>query len=118
MIINGLENLKEIFEEIFLSKDYPCKDCIIISVGCDEICNKVEMDSGILADHFNKRMSLCPDCGGKVSQSEDGKDHGDDCYRQCENCKHFFVFGFLVINIHEPCLIQTKRICSVERWGH
>ena len=56
MIINGLKNLKELFQDIFLSthKEFPCKDCIILPLGCSAICDRVEMDEKELTVHFNK----------------------------------------------------------------
>lgn len=118
MINDGLKKAKELFGEIFFPLVFPCKDCIVLPVGCRKICDKVEMNEKKLVDHFNKRQSLCPDCGGEVVQSEGGKSHNDHRYRQCESCKHFFTFGFIVIDIREPVVVQTNVLYSVDRWGH
>jgi len=58
-------------------------------MGCSQLCNKVINDEGLLLG-IVVLTGCCPDCGGELDLSEDGKFHGDSTYQQCEVCKHFF----------------------------
>ena len=43
---------------------FPCADCIVLPVGCSELCNKVETDNRKLSEIMLKK-GRCPACGGK-----------------------------------------------------
>lgn len=73
----------------FSSKNdiYPCTDCIVLPVGCIEICDKVETDDRKLSEIMIKK-GCCPDCGGK--DFLEGPRGGGSQNIQCDKCKHEF----------------------------
>jgi len=67
---------------------YPCKNCLIILVGCKQLCSRIELDDDKLFEKIKKTMTgdkfFCPDCG----------EYKWDCYLNiftCCYCNHKFL---------------------------
>ena len=66
---------------------YTCNECILFR-NCTELCDKLRHGKQLV--EFINKFYCCPDCGGDILQSEDGRKHWDFRYQQCKECKHFF----------------------------
>lgn len=93
---------------------YPCENCLILPLGCYQLCDRVEMDNEKLRNLMLKAGSQdgdihCPDCGNVTWY--DGPSGGLSVNCKCGKCGHWFnlapnLMGFERIHI-DP---ETKRI--------
>lgn len=114
--------IKNFIQNFFSKKiSYPCDNCIVLPGGCSQICDKVEMNKLKLIEHFEKNFPICPDCGNELSLSDDGFFHGDNRYRQCKGCRHFFTITYYKPAIPYADIMRKKskiRIINIDRLGH
>ena len=74
--------------------EFTCIDCLLFH-NCHILCDKVRFGKDLV--NFINKYYCCPDCGGLILQSDDGKLHGDMRYQKCYSCGHFFT-----LNDYEP----------------
>lgn len=109
------KKLNEIVPIIFNKKiKYPCEDCLILPLGCYQLCDRVEMDNDKMKKTIFKAGEIdgglhCPDCG--CTEWYDGPSGGLSINSKCGKCGHWFnlapnLMGFERIHI-DP---ETKRI--------
>lgn len=72
---------------------YPCENCLILPLGCYQLCDRVEMDNEKLRDLMLKAGSQdgdvhCPDCGNVTWY--DGPRGGLSVNSKCGVCGHWF----------------------------
>ncbi|MFW9871732.1 MAG: hypothetical protein ACFFG0_01430 [Candidatus Thorarchaeota archaeon] len=75
---------------------FPCKDCLILPLGCNQLCDKVEMNYNKLSSNFirvslDHKVAYCPDCGMSKLHVGDTGVYPYTWY--CNKCKHKFTIG-------------------------
>jgi hypothetical protein len=86
---------KEILVEKIIKRKikFPCEDCLILPLGCKQLCDKVEMDNEKLRDFIlenskKDRELHCPDCG--CVEWYNGPSGGLCINCKCSRCGHWF----------------------------
>lgn len=104
--MNVIETIKGLFSKtqkininipaLIEKKKFPCEGCLILPMGCSELCDKVEMDENKLRDTVME-SECCPDCGCKELAA--GPCGGMCQNVTCRRCGHRFNFGLpLLVN--------------------
>lgn len=104
--MNVIESIKGLFRKTKIANinipglvektKFPCQGCLILPMGCTELCDKVEMDENKLRDIVMKN-ECCPDCGHEYLS--EGPSGGMCTNVTCRQCGHRFNFGLpLLVN--------------------
>jgi hypothetical protein len=119
-----IDFLKKIFKEVKLyTPIFTCKGCIVLPC-CTMLCDKVR--NGLELKSFINKYYCCPDCGGDILQSEDGKDHCNMRYQRCYSCGHFFTTNDYILDrglivqreISTRAKEEQYKFKDIDRSGH
>jgi hypothetical protein len=105
----------DFLKKIFKKDDpiYTCIDCILF-FNCTSFCDKVR--NGLELKSFINKYYCCPDCGGDILQSEDGKDHRNMRYQRCYSCGHFFTINDYILNRGHRVQREISTIAKEEQY--
>ncbi len=93
LVIEFSKAVKIIKSLISKKIEYPCEDCLILPLGCRQLCEKVEMDNEKLKETMIKAGEIdgglhCPDCG--CTEWYEGPHGGLSINCKCAKCGHWF----------------------------
>jgi len=101
---------------------FSCSDCILLGT-CTKLCDKVRHGKELV--EFINKFYCCPDCGGKILQTEDSGMHWDFRYQQCVECKHFFTINddyslYYIVQkeISTKGKLDNHKYKDIDRSGH
>jgi len=99
----------DVVKDIVNPIKFPCEACLILPLGCKQLCDKVEIDpekmKTLMFRAGEKDGGLhCPDCG--CTEWYDGPSGGLSVNCKCGRCGHWFnlapgLIGFERIHVSE-----------------
>jgi len=85
--------IETVVKDVIHPIKYPCENCLILPLGCTQLCDKVEMDPEKMKELIYRAGEKdgeihCPDCGGV--EWYNGPSGGLSVNCKCAKCGHWF----------------------------